>query len=227
MTGILKPSAAQDRAIATAAAAGAGFDARRRALRVLAAVALGGCTAIQPPRVESPNLHVLAPPALPKAARAQRDVVVEVVPPRAWPGYDTAQIVYVREPYELDYFAASRWADTPARMLGPLLARALEDAGSFRAVVAVPGAVPADIRVDTELTRLQQNFAVRPSRVELALRVQVTDLRGKRVLATRVFEETEAAPSEDAAGGVAAANAALQRALAAIVDFCIAATASR
>jgi cholesterol transport system auxiliary component len=193
----------------------------------LGAAALGACTAIQPPRVETPNQHVLAPAPLPKAARPQRDLVVEVAPPRAWPGFDTREIVYVREPYELDFFAASRWADTPARMLGPLLARSLEDTGSFRAVVALPSTVPADVRVDTEIQRLQQNFAVKPSRVELALRVQLTDLRGRRVLATRVFDEVEAAASEDAAGGVAAANVALQRALAAIADFCIAATGAR
>jgi cholesterol transport system auxiliary component len=200
---------------------------RRRFAGALAAVGLGACTAIQPPRVETPNQHVLAAAPLPKAARPLRDIVVEVAAPRAWPGFDTREIVYVREPYELDFFAASRWADTPARMLGPLLARALEDTGSFRAVVALPSMVPADVRVDTEIQRLQQSFAVKPSRVELTLRVQLTDLRGRRVLATRVFDEVEASASEDATGGVAAANVALQRALAAIADFCIAATGTR
>jgi cholesterol transport system auxiliary component len=118
----------------------------------------------------------------------QRDLVLEVALPRAWPGFDTAQMAYVRQPYELDYFAASRWADTPPRMLGPLLARALEQTGSFRAVVQMPSTVPADFRVDTELVRLQQDFGVRPSRVELTLRVQLIDVRGKRVAATRVVE---------------------------------------
>ena len=202
-------------------------DSRRRALAWLAAAAAGACTAIQPPRVESPSLHVLQAAPLPRSARPPRDVVVEVAPPRAWPGFDTRDIVYVREPYELDFYAASRWADTPARMLGPLLARALEETGSFRAIVAIPGPVPADVRVDTELQRLQQGFGAKPSRVELTLRVQLTDLKAKRVLAAKVFDETGPAATEDAAGGVAAANRALQRALGAIADFCVAATAGR
>jgi cholesterol transport system auxiliary component len=197
-------------------------------LALLALVALAcGCTALQPPQVESPNLYVLAAEPLRKAVRAPRDVVVEVTLPRAWPGFDTAQIVYVRRPYELDYFAASRWADTPARMLEPLLARALEQTGSFRAVVQTPSAVPADVRVDTELVRLQQHFGAPPSRVELTLRVQLTDVRGRRVVAARVFEETENAPSEDAAGGVVATNAALQRILEQVADFCVAESAER
>jgi cholesterol transport system auxiliary component len=136
-------------------------------------------------------------------------------------------MAYVRQPYEIEYFAASRWADTPARMLAPLLARALEQTGSFRAVVQPPTAAPADFRLDTEVVRLQQSFAGRPSRAELALRAQLTDLRGKRIVATRVFEDAENAASEDAGGGVVAANAALQRVLEQVADFCIAETGGR
>ena len=43
-----------------------------------------------------------------------------------------------------------------------------------------------------------------------------------RVLATRLFEATESAPSDDPYGGVTAANVALQRILEQVVDFCIA-----
>jgi len=197
----------------------------RTATTVLLAAALAGCSALPAPRVESVNVHVLATEPLPAATRPQRDVVVEVALPRAWPGFDTPSIVYVRQPYELDYFATSRWADAPAKMLGPLLARALDQTGSFRAVVQPPSAAPADFRVDTELVRLQQNFATRPSRAEITLRVQLTDLRGRRVVAARVFDGAENAPSEDAAGGVAAANATLQRMLGDVAEFVVAGTA--
>jgi cholesterol transport system auxiliary component len=187
----------------------------------------GGCTGLQPPRGESPNIYVLGAEPIAKTARARRDLVLEVDAPRAWPGFDTSQMVYVRQPYELDYFMANRWADTPSRMLGPLLAQALEQTGSFRAVVQTPSAVPADLRVDTQLIRLQQNFGSRPSRVELTLRVELIDLRGKRVLATRLFEETENAPTDDAYGGVTAANVALGRMLEQLADFCVVESGSR
>jgi cholesterol transport system auxiliary component len=136
-------------------------------------------------------------------------------------------MVYVRQPYELEYFATNRWADTPSRMLGPLLAQGLEQTGTFRAVVQTPSAVPADLRVDTELIRLQQNFSTRPSRVELTLRAELIDVRGKRVLATRLFEEAENAPTDDAYGGVTAANLALGRMLGQLADFCVVESDSR
>jgi cholesterol transport system auxiliary component len=185
----------------------------------ISAVLLAGCVGMQPPQAEAPTLYVLEARPAERPARPLRDVVLAVSVPRARAGYDTAQMAYVREPFELDYFTKSRWADTPARMLAPLLVQALEQAGGFRAVVQAPSAIPADLRLDTELVRLQQNFRTRPPQVELALRAQLVDVRSSRVLATAEFEEVESAPREDAYGGVIAANRALQRLLARLADF--------
>lgn len=190
------------------------------ALSVL--VLVGGCSEFAPKPAPEPNLYVLAAVPAAKAARSARDLVLEVSAPHAAPGFDTPRMAYVTKAYELDYFADSRWADAPARLLGPLLTEALERSGGLRTVVQAPTVVAADVRVNTELIRLQQNFTIRPSRAELSLRVQLVDVRARRVLATRLFEESENASSENAYGGVAAANAALERALARVVDFCLA-----
>ncbi len=215
---------APDRALrgGTCIAAMAGDPGRRRVLRCalsIAAALAAGCGALPAPRIEEPVLHVLD--ARPPIVRTQtpRDVVLEVSAPRAAPGYDTAAMAYVQRPYTLDQFAVHRWADAPVRMLRPLIVRALEDAGAFRAVVYGPAGVTPDFRLDTELVRLQQDFTVKPSRVELVLRVQMIDLRNRRVVATRVIEEAQPAPSDDADGGVAAANAALAPALRAVAAF--------
>jgi cholesterol transport system auxiliary component len=185
-------------------------------------VLAGGCTALQTSPVQTPITHVLVAKPIAKGVGPKRDLVLDVGAVRAWPGFDTLQMAYVRRPYELDYFATAEWADTPARMLGPLLAQALEQAGSFRAVVQTPGSIPADLRINAELIRLQQNFGTRPSHVELALRVQLIDVRAKRILASRLFEEAENAPTDDAYGGVTAANVALQRLLERLTAFCAA-----
>ncbi len=191
------------------------------------AVLLSGCTGLRPAQTESDNTYVLEPKPIAKNVGERRDIVLEISIPRAAPGFETAQMAYVQRPYELNYFSANRWADTPSRMLGPILARALEQSGSFNAVVEAPSAVPADVRLVSELVRLQQNFELRPSRIEIVLRVQLIDVRTRRVLATRVFEATEKAPSDDPYGGVTAANAALQRSLEDVVNFCIAESGKR
>lgn len=192
---------------------------RRAGALTVWAVLLAGCVGMPPPQAEAPALYVLDARPAEKPARTQRDLVLVVSVPRARAGLDTAQMAFVREPHELEYFAKSRWADTPSRMLAPLLVQALEQAGAFRAVVQAPSAVPADLRLDTELVRLQQNFATRPSQIEFAVRAQLVDVRSRRVLATAEFKEVEATPREDAYGGVIAANRALQRLLTRVADF--------
>ncbi len=152
---------------------------------VLGALALpwlvAGCAPFQQAPQESPSLHVLQPGAPSTTALRRSVVVVEVNVPRATPGFDTPRIAYVERPYAIEYFSRSEWADTPARMLGPLLARALEESGAFRAVVLAPTSVQAELRLDVELVRLQQDFTVKPSRADLALRVQVVDLTARHV----------------------------------------------
>lgn len=200
---------------------------RRRRVRLAAALALAAlvaaCASLLPPPAPAPNLHVLdAVPAATTPSPERRDLVLEVSAPKAWPGFDTAQMAYVKKPHALDYYANNRWADAPARMLGPSIARALEHTGAFRAVVQAPTTVAADLRLSTELVRLQQNFATKPSEVELVLHVQLVDVRGRRVVATRTLEATETAPSDDPYGGVIAANRALARLLAQVAEFCVA-----
>ena len=194
----------------------------QRSAALLALVAsFGGCTALQPAAVQAPSLHLLdAKPAVTMAAE-RVDLVLEVSTAKAWPGFDTPQMAYVQKPHALEYFANNRWADAPGRMLGPLLAQALEQSGGFRAIVQSPATIPVDLRLVAELTRLQQDFQTRPSRVELGLQVQLVDVRGRRVLATRAFETTEDAASDDAYGGVVAANRALARILEQATAFCI------
>jgi cholesterol transport system auxiliary component len=192
-----------------------------RGLAFLAAAALlSACAALQPPPEENQNTYVLEARAPAGSPRAKRDLVLAVSMPRARPGFDTPQMAYERRPHEIEYFTRNRWADSPARMLAPLLAQALEQSGTLRAVVQAPGAAAADRRLDVEIVRLVQDFSVRPSRVRFTLRAQLIDVGARRVLATREFDEVESAPSDDPYGGVIAANRALERLLGELADFC-------
>jgi cholesterol transport system auxiliary component len=190
--------------------------------KLLALVVTGllpACAALQPPS-ETPSTYVLDARITSTTARPRSNVAVAVSMPRARAGFDTAQMAYVRRPYELDYFAKNRWADTPPRMLAPLLAQALEHGANLRAVVQAPSTAAADVRLDVEIVRLLQDFSSQPSRIRFSLRVQLVDLTLRRVVATREFDEVESAPSEDAYGGVIAANRALERLLGQIAQFC-------
>jgi cholesterol transport system auxiliary component len=193
----------------------------KRAGATFAAMALlAACAPLAPPQAERTNIYVLEAEPAAGAPRPKSDLVLEVTVPRARPGFDTPQMAYTRRANELEYFARNRWVDAPANMLAPLIAQALEHSGGFSAVVQAPTLVAADLRLDTEVVRLQQDFGVNPSRVQFTLRAQLIDVRDRRVLASAEFDETEVAPSDDPYGGVIAANRALGRLLGRLAKFC-------
>ena len=119
--------------------------------------------------------------------------------PRAAAGFDSKRIIYVRGAHKLEYFVYSEWIDTPARMLTPLIVAAVENGGMYRAVVPTPSSASGDIRLDTEILRLQQVFGTQPGRVRFTLRAHLVDNATRRVLAWREFDESVATTSESAA----------------------------
>ncbi|MBU6479404.1 MAG: membrane integrity-associated transporter subunit PqiC [Nitrospirae bacterium] len=133
--------------------------------------------------------------------------------PVAQPGFDTPRMAYTQRPYEVSYYATHQWADPPARMLPPLLVQALEQTGSWRAVVPMPTSVRGDHRVDIDQLELLQTFLQKPSQVRVALRIQIIKLPEYLVLGTRLFEVVEEASNDDAYGGAVAANRAVDRLL--------------
>jgi cholesterol transport system auxiliary component len=75
--------------------------------------------------------------------------------------------------------------------------------------------------------QFEQDFTVQPSRVRLTLRVQLVEVAARRLLASHTLRLEQPATSEDAPGGVAAANALLQQAVQEVADFCRRATSAR
>ncbi|OQW32692.1 MAG: hypothetical protein A4E19_04845 [Nitrospira sp. SG-bin1] len=129
--------------------------------------------------------------------------------PQAEPGFETPRMVYVKRPYELEYYALNQWADAPARMFLPLLVQVLGESGVWRDVVSLPSAVPEDYRLDSYGLTLQQEFFQQPSRVRLTARMQLVDMKQSSIVGMQTFEVAEPASSENAYGGVLAANRAV------------------
>ena len=194
---------------------------RLRLLGTVSLVPLLACLSASLPKATAPDLYVLDPP-LPRGAAAADGApgLIVLAPVRASPGLEGSGMVYVRREHEVGYFARSAWVEPPARMLAPLLARALELGGSFQVVRDAAGAAPARLRLETDVVRLQQEFTERPSLVRLVLHVRLIDATARRVLGDKEIEVVEPAPRDDAYGGVLAANAAAARALADVAAAC-------
>ncbi|MDO8320525.1 ABC-type transport auxiliary lipoprotein family protein [Rhodoferax sp.] len=201
----------------------------RLAVMAVSLVMLSACSALRPASTPATNYYALGSPpqsasavdkALPIAAiTASKAPTLLINPPHAASGFDSPRIIYLREPHKLEYFALSQWVDPPARLLGPLLVTAINKTGAFRAVVLMPGAASGELRLDTDIIRLQHEFLTHPSQVRLTLRATLVDDKTRRVLAWQEFEAIEPADSEDAYGGVLAANRAVQKVVDQLAGF--------
>ena len=122
----------------------------------------------------------------------------------------------------LEHYSNSQWVDTPARMLLPLLVLRLESTGKFSAVLsAATSPVAGELRLDTEIIRLQQEFLSEPSQVRLILRAQLLDMVAREVVVTQLFEIVKDTPSENAQGGVVATNDAVAQVLDELTAFMV------
>lgn len=145
--------------------------------------------------------------------------VLLISQPKAQAGFDTPRMAYLLRPYEINYYAFNQWADTPARLLHQVLVENLDQTGLWSAVLQAPGALPAQFRLDCDNLILEQQFFANPSRIRLALRAQLIETKKQSILASRNFELIEPALSDDAYGGVVAANRAAATLISEIADW--------
>ncbi|WP_425259306.1 ABC-type transport auxiliary lipoprotein family protein [Rubrivivax sp. RP6-9] len=202
------------------------FPPGRRGVLLGAALLGAGCTGSLLPRpAVAPLRYTLGEPAdgggaaAAHAARRPGAAVLLVASPTAAPGHDSRRMVYLRQPQALQAYARAEWVDTPARLLAPLLVRALQNTGAFAAVLQAPSAAGAALRLDTELLLLQHEHTRTPSTLHLALRAVLIDTTTRQVLGTRGFDARVPAASDDAAGGVTAAATAVRQVLAALAAY--------
>ena len=213
------------------------LPALHRAVLLTVAVLVGagsgltGCASLLPKPVAAPTVYTLQATPIPAAASSNVATSTLAMPPaaatllvntpRADAGFDSQHMMYVREPYKLEYFAHSEWVDTPARMLTPMIVWTVGKAGVFKAVVPSSIAATGELTLDTEIVRLQQDFSAKPSRVVFTLRAYLLDTQTRKTIAWRELETVVAATSDDPVGGVVAANRAVQMALQQVADLCV------
>lgn len=141
--------------------------------------------------------------------------------PKAGPGLTDNQMAYIEQPYEIKYFTRNRWIDSPANMLLPLMVQTLQNTGRLQAVVSYPYLGDTDLRLDTEMLALQQEFTVKPSRIRLMISAQLINLKTQHIIASKVFNNVQTAEADNPYSGVKAANKAVEQFLIELNQFCI------
>jgi len=197
---------------------------RPACLLTVLAVALTGCSALQPANVAPMavyRLDAVAPGSSPTPVTATATASILVGNIRAAAGFDSSRMLYTRQSYQVEEFQQSQWQKPPAVMLMPLVATALESSGIFKVVLQAPSAVLTTFRLDLEIVNLQQDFGTTPSHLNFKLRAHLSDRQNQQIIAWREFAVSIPTATEDAYGGVVATNQAVAQVLQQLRAFCV------
>ena len=156
-----------------------------------------------------------------RMAKKARKQSILVSMPIASPGYETSNMVYVDSPYQLKHYTRNKWVAPPQKVLLPLIAESLRNTHVFHAVVTPPFAGLADLRLDTQLLMLEQEFTHHPSQTRIIIEAELINNHTHKIIASRRFEATEAAPHDNPYGGVIAANRATKRIMHDLAAFAV------
>ena len=151
---------------------------------------------------------------------------LRVSAPDSSPGFGTTRMAYMSKPLRLDYFAYHEWVDSPARMTAAMMESGLEASHLLGVVVTGSSDVRTDLRLDSEIKALQQDFDPAGSTLLLAIKVGLVDVSSRSLLNSATFTYREPVDSPDPEAGVAAANRAASHFLTDLKGF-VAASISR
>jgi cholesterol transport system auxiliary component len=184
----------------------------------LVAGTLAGCALLSPAHLESTKAVLNKLPAeLPQPGA--RTASVLVFPPETKPVYDTTQMAYTTQAYQVAYFSRHEWAETPSQMVQPLLVATLRRTRAFSAVLMPPHVGRVSYTLRCEIVELLQDFMTQPATLRLGLHVELGDDTAGRVVASKDITLREPMRQATPEAGVAAANEALAKALQELARF--------
>jgi cholesterol transport system auxiliary component len=185
-------------------------------------ISLHACSLFKPVKIEPVNYYTVSTPLSCTNTRCVRNrKTILITLPRANAIYSNPRMIYIPDCYQLQYFAHSRWADTPPQLLHPLLIKSLQNTGYFNAIINTPSTTHYDFILHTQLLSFQQEFLTAPSVFRIALRAQLINAHTDKIVATEDFMVTQKALIDSPHGGAIAANCAVRRILKQINNFCL------
>ncbi len=137
---------------------------------------------------------------------ATRNITLFVTPVEADPLYESDNMAYSTHPYQVEYYAKNKWAETPANLFKPLMIKTLRDTHHFRAVTTSQNVAQYQYVLNTRIIELRQVFSGCTSYVVFRLNVEIVNAKTRKIIASREFRSTHMAYARTPYAGVLAAN---------------------
>ncbi len=194
---------------------------RRFITLALPAGLLNACSgSLWPTVAPLPTRFALDDPSMPRpmATLALKGSVLLLAPPGMASELEGVELHYVDAEGALHVYADNAWSAPPARLLQPLLQRALEGTDTFVAVLIESSAARPELRLETRLARFQHDLQA--GQFTLQLSAVLIELRSRQTLGTQTFSLRQPVERADAASAVRAARQVSQQLAAQLARWC-------
>ncbi|MDH6153713.1 MULTISPECIES: ABC-type transport auxiliary lipoprotein family protein [Paraburkholderia] len=188
------------------------IDKGRATFIALCVVAFSACTLFSPVKMDMKK-YVLENIPLDLPSEQTHPATLLVLIPEAEPIYATTQMAYTTQAHQIAYFSQNEWAETPPRMIQPLIVETLRQTRYFSDVLSAPHFGHHTFVLHTEILTLKQDFTSDPAILQFAMRVSLSLEATNQVIATRELSVRVPMRDGNAAAGVAAANEAMAKLL--------------
>lgn len=182
---------------------------------------LSACSVFSPVKTEPNTTYLISSVPHPATKRTGHHINLLVSQPEASSIYNTTDMAYTTQPYQIGYFVKSSWAETPTQMLQPLIIQTLQRTHYFHTVGSLSNMGQYSYILNTQLVQLQQDYSRIPHVLHFILRAQVIDANTNQVLGNKEFSVNERIDRNDPYSGVTAANRAAAAALNQLAKFCL------
>lgn len=194
---------------------------RNKVLVMAIACLLSACSVFYPVKTEQTTSYVLNTLPSSVTKKPTHKITLLVAQPATSQIYNTTQMAYTTQPYQVAYFVKSRWADTPSQMLQSLLTEALQNTHYFYAVGVSPVLSQYDYVLNMQLLQFEQRFSGHMSEILITLRAQISKTANGQVVAAKQFTIVEPTLANTPYAGVVAANKGTAKLLAQVTKFCL------
>lgn len=187
---------------------------------LLIVLLLSSCSIFPPVKTDNYTSYVInTVPDVTRQSSGHKTLYVSQV--AANPFYDTNEMAYSTQPYQVDYFAKNKWSEPPAKMLRPLIIQSLQNTKHFHAVTSTTSSVSYDYILNVKLIELRQLFICKSSFVILKINAEIINARSGKIIASRRFVIRKSVRYLSPFGGVVAINKAVEEMLKELDHFCM------
>jgi len=195
-------------------------DLTRTAMVAVCLSLFSGCALLSPVKIETKK-NVLNKVPIDVSSEKTRPATLLVLAPETNAIYDTTQMAYTTEAYQIGYFSQNEWAETPSQMIQPLIVQTIRNTRYFSEVVSPPHFGRHTFALRTEIQELKQDFTSDPATLQLAMRFELSREATNKVTATKELSVQEPMREKTPYAGVVAANDAMAKLLRELAKFIV------